>query len=145
MAVRWHTAGATVAFTLASVSLLLAAALATSGEGIAIPKFLAFAASSIPFLMAAVALLVLAQQHRRSELEALRLSRQLAVLEAYVASLPRNARALVLASLAPRFFPQHQRADDELLVEHDYPPSDQLLISIDPAYAAAFSDDDDDD
>ena len=70
------------------------------------------------------------------------LNRQLGVLDAYVARMPRNARALVLASLAPRFFPQHLDAEDEMLLDHAFPPADQLLAAIDPDTYEAMDDED---
>jgi hypothetical protein len=127
------------AATLSAGSMLLAASLATAGQKISIQKFFAFASPSVPLACLSAVMLFSASRQTAAATEALRVSRQLLVLDAYVSSLPRNARALVLASLAPRFFPQHLRAEDEMLIDHGYPPSDQLLAAIDPDTYAALT------
>jgi hypothetical protein len=127
------------AAALSAGSMLLAAGLATDGQKISIQKFLVFASASVPLGCLSAVMLFSSSRQMAAATEALRVSRQLLVLDAYVSSLPRNARALVLASLAPRFFPQHLRAEDEMLLDHSYPPSDQLLAAIDPDTYAAFT------
>lgn len=138
---RWLGSGAALA---AAGFLLLAASRSTSGHDVVVARFLVFASPCIPLAGVCIGLLIISTKHSAAAVEARRLSRQLGVLDAYVARMPRNARSLVLASLAPRFFPQYLSADDEMLLDHAFPPADQLLAAIDPETYEAMELEDED-